>query len=1348
MDKYEYKHLVEQIQALIHEGQYADAMDIADQIDWRRVRSVMMLGTISDLYKINGRYEDARDIMLLAYDRNPESRQICYSLCELYIKTGDPVMASEFYKEFEKLAPKNTGRFILKYKLYEAFDTSLEERIEVLEELKKYEYLEKWMYELAYLYHRLGLATKCVENCDELILWFGTGKYVIKAMELKMLHEPLTPQQQLKYEHRFDPDDSWQTDQMVEEESTEEDFDASSEEETGNYTGNYTSGEDVPTETTQEPGSLGETRVFNVDEIRSRMKEQSAEELDIQVKTVDVGEYNTMNLQAEIAAGLKEVLDQDHTNANQAEDAGMVSQMTQTMVLSGDNTQTGLQDPSVSGQFSEEPYMKTGSYEVQENTDVEDDTQSGLYQDADGYFHEMSEDPIADHVMAQMRSENRTELEKEAMTAQPPEPMAKVLTQESDGQIKLVMPESRNLEKQITGQMSIGDIRAEWERMKQESREKQEEEVRQQVLRHTGKMFTQFEEAIRDNILKQMEETDESVYYNADYDLPEETDTKETSAESSAPSSNDEFDWLYGTNAPRQDDVEKAVEVVEETAENATDDAAQSVGTGEDGEAEQPEETIAEGGITNAEQYDLKDPGSELTAEETIGDDQSKEQQESPKEFTDDFSPEFLVDEYNGEAEGNIQELPETDSEKAAIEEGVSEKAAEDQENTGEEQQNQYVAEDEDDWEFFTEDSDEYDWDGSDVNPAERIMSGEFIPDGIKTIEIIAEEPVIDPLQDQLDGSAYIGELDAEPVEEFVEEPEEEPEAEEEPAVEAAEAEYEEEIVEENEEVTAEPEEEPEAEEEPAVEAAEAEYEEENEEENEEVTAEPEAEPEAEEEPAVEAAEAEYEEESVEENEEVTAEPEAEPEAEEEPAAEEAEEEPAVEAAAEEAYDFDEAEEDEWSTGAAQEEEESDAWTADAAAEVNVHPLVQGAVQDSSRDEIQKSIQKSFQENIQVQDGLPLGAENTGVLPSMEEPDLTDGFDDPEQFVWGEDSPDNAEEDIFLPPKPEEVAAKQEAAKAELMKEVAKLTADTAELIALSEVSAERETVEKTITDMTPKKPEAKSDDSDSEEFEELDDDEEEDGEPRQGTGRAMTPEEKELYGSLIQSRSTREQLVKAIDTVSMAAYIGNIIITGEAGMNTFELATKMIAEIRQGDSNFNGKVAKLTGKALNVSNVAETVESLKNGALIIEKVATVSDSAAKDLYKCLQQENYGIVVVLLDTRKNVDRFLKDHEELRPMFNARVDMRPLSAKVLVAFAQQYAREHEFSIDDLGMLALHTKIDEMQTATHVVTKDDVMEIMDDAIYSASRKTISHFFDILFARRYDDEDMIIITEKDFD
>ena len=205
MDKYEYQVCADQIKHLIDERRFAEAMNIADTIDWRKVRSVSMLCTVSEVYKINKKYEEARDILLLAYDRHPNGRTIVYALCELAIKLNDVLQAKGLYEEFVSLAPEDTSKYILLYKLYEALDVSIEERIEVLEEFKKRDYRERWAYELAYLYHKIGQETRCVQECDELILWFGDGKYVKKAMDLKMQHTRLSKEQQLKYEGRQEP---------------------------------------------------------------------------------------------------------------------------------------------------------------------------------------------------------------------------------------------------------------------------------------------------------------------------------------------------------------------------------------------------------------------------------------------------------------------------------------------------------------------------------------------------------------------------------------------------------------------------------------------------------------------------------------------------------------------------------------------------------------------------------------------------------------------------------------------------------------------------------------------------------------------------------------------------------------------------------------------------------------------------------------------------------------------------------------------------------------------------------------------------------------------------------------
>ncbi|MDE6739226.1 MAG: hypothetical protein K2K07_09035, partial [Lachnospiraceae bacterium] len=305
MDKYEYKIRSDEIKSLIAEGEFAEAVSIADTIDWRRVKSVMMLCTISDLYKINRRYQESKEILLLAYERHPSSRSIVYSLCELSIKLEEYVQAIEYYKEFAQIAPKDTGRYILQYRLYEAQDVSLEERIAVLEEFKRRDPREKWEYELAYLYHRIGLSTKCIEICDEMFFMFGEGKYVIKALELKALHEPLSADQQAKY-------DAWIRERngvdLPEDESDEED-------------------EDID-------GLPRDTRVAG--KIRHPEEEAggdvfTAPTMELpEVKTVDVGQYNTINLQMALAESMKEILEDNGAQAEPEEEMSVPVQVSES----------------------------------------------------------------------------------------------------------------------------------------------------------------------------------------------------------------------------------------------------------------------------------------------------------------------------------------------------------------------------------------------------------------------------------------------------------------------------------------------------------------------------------------------------------------------------------------------------------------------------------------------------------------------------------------------------------------------------------------------------------------------------------------------------------------------------------------------------------------------------------------------------------------------------------------------------------------------------------------------------------------------------------------------------------
>ncbi len=959
MDKSEYKLRAEEIKDLISRGEYAQAAEIADTIDWRRVKSVMMLCTISDLYKINRRYEDARDMLLLAYERRPGGRTICYSLCELSIKMEEYVQAIEYYKEFVQVAPKDPGRYILQYKLYEAQDVSLEERIAVLEELKKRDYREKWAYELAYLYHRVGLAARCVEECDELILWFGEGKYVIKAMELKMLHQPLTPEQQEKYDHRFDAPGTQQYSQNYAQDpgyGQNETYDPNQGyAQDGSYDpnqgyaqgGSYDPNQGYAQDGSYDPNQgyaqdgsydsnpdnvqegaydqvIDDTRVYEPVQPQQAPAQPAEDDFDIHVKTMDVGQYNTINLQAELAAGLREVLSEDH--AKETSDS-ITRSIVAPMIDPGDSDTESLDYPEIADVSEDDLEPETEQMESSEVFFGETGEIGDLSQVPQVETEEiLPEEPVVARrtdVVPELSEVQKTpevqEIVKEPETqkvpeapVEPPKELADVLAQESDGQISLVMPEAESIEKQITGQMNIEDILAEWERKKKENLEKREEEVRQHVLQQTGAMFTEFEQAVRDGLLEKLEK--EKAADTADTVAEDTTDT---------------------------DEVEELEEITEEPA------------------TEEPVEELTEAAP-------------------------AEEAEQEP-----------------------VEELPEED-----------------------------------------------------------------------TVEELAEEPAYEPEAEEFEESA-------------------EPEAE------------------------------------------------------------------------------------IYEQEEIVDEEQAEPE---------------------------------------------------------------GAMDDES-----------------VEEPTAEAVESVDEETAREEIELT-----------AEETPEAGE----APEQPERPAVERDKAKV-----------------------------------------------------------------------RALTREERELYAPFIQSRSAREQLVKAIDNISLAAYTGNVIITGEEGMDTLSLAKNMVREIQATDSNFSGKVAKISGHALNKKDTADTLSKLKNGALIICKASEMNDATANVLHKALQQESQGIVIILEDTKRDIDKFLEKHEKLRECFTARMDVEALSNNTLVAFGKQYAREMEYSIDELGELALHTRIEDMQTIDHVVTVVDVKQIVDEAINHANKKTLKHFFDVLFAKRYDDEDMIILTEKDF-
>lgn len=903
MDKYEYKLRLQEIKNLIKEREFVKAAAIADTIDWTRVKSVMVLCTISDLYKINRRLEDSRDLLLLAYDRYPGGRSIVYSLCELAIKMDDVVQAVEYYKEFVQIAPKDTGRYILQYKLYEAQEVSLEERIEVLEELKSRDYTEKWAYELAYLYHRIGLGTKCVEECDELILMFGEGRYVMKAMELKRLHEPLTPAQEEKYEQMKNPAP------IVEEPAAEETSEESSEE----------SGEEVVKEVVKE--AVKESGSGAVEEEKAGNKANS-DDMDIQVQVMGVGQYDTINIQRELAENMKEIWEENADHAPNPDNTGQ----TKRIILSGKpDTTMDLSATKVLDKI--EDLQDTGAFEVSVQKIVENKEPVKTEEPKKEVFFGETEDLGITRLLSPV-DEVKAAPKKVVMpeNADTTSHYSRILGMDYDGQISMLVPETEEkVEKQITGQISIQDALIEWERMKKENEQKRMAEVQQHILQQTGSMFTEFEAATRDGLLEKLEK-------GKTFGLEGLENTKEESEDTAK----SEVNMEEIEESDETDEVEELEEIeIGEEPEEALSDKEEDLEEFDEGEsAEEPEEES------------LEEIGEESEEENLDGEESLQE--ESEEEFLEESKEEESEEDF-AEHDSAVQERKESKDD----------------------------IEDED---FFDEDFDE-----------------------------------------------------------------------------------------------------------------------------------------------------------------------------------------------------------------------------------------------------EKSV--------------------------SEETDENDSFEGRKK----------------IPANYHKV--------------------------------------------------------------------------------RRMTEEELKLFGSYAQNKTTRDQIVYALENISMAAFTGNIILTGEEGMDKLTLAKKIIKEVQENDRNFSGKTAKISADSLNRKGVEEILSKVTNGALIIQKAGALSDESIEKMQKAMNQDSAGFIVILEDDRKAIHKLLKEHPFLRDLFNIRIHVASLDNDSLVNYAKQYALDQEYSIDDMGVLALHTKISERQSSNHTVTVDEVREIVDSAINKANRKTLGHFFDIIVAKRYDEEDMIILREKDF-
>ena len=247
---------------------------------------------------------------------------------------------------------------------------------------------------------------------------------------------------------------------------------------------------------------------------------------------------------------------------------------------------------------------------------------------------------------------------------------------------------------------------------------------------------------------------------------------------------------------------------------------------------------------------------------------------------------------------------------------------------------------------------------------------------------------------------------------------------------------------------------------------------------------------------------------------------------------------------------------------------------------------------------------------------------------------------------------------------------------------------------------------------------------------------------------RSLTKEERAHFASFAPSKEEQIKVAKALDSVSLSASVGNMLITGEQGTNTLQAAQNVVINLTEKYPEFSGRVAKITGALLAEKDIGATLQSMENSALIIEKAGNMpADAIGNLLFHLDRLKDHKVFVIMEDTKSEVERLSLLYPEITVKFNARMDIEALDNDGLVNYAKEYAKEQEYAIDDMGVLALYTKIADLQTNEHAVTVTEVKDIVDKAIANAGKKNVAHFMDIILAKRYDGDDMIILREKDF-
>ena len=1093
MDKYEYKLKTEEMLELMEDGEYRKAAAAADLIDWKRVRNAGMLMNVSDIYEKTKEYQKSYDVMNLAYRRSEGSRKVIYKLCSLAIKTKNIDEAIDYYDEFIQIAPKDPNRHILRYQILRAQRAPIEQQIEALEEFKKAEYIEEWAYELAKLYREAGMMTECLEECDDLILWFSEGKYVYKAMELKMQYKPLSPSQQQKYDHRYEKLSS----------ETEEIPDLTS------YLG-----EDEEKDSASEGAeALGDTRSIGLTEQPVMENDSTSDVIDTNAVTLEAAEEPDAEVENPEEAGIEtaEVVEisEDESEVQPATvetsgDKRTLSKDTASIPIVGKNPvkpvkkklgDTMRLDEALQQLLNPKPEVQAepGEEVEPDMTDLEEDIAA---------IEDVEDLEIVNQLTEEKKAEeaSKERLVPSGMKELIPEP------ETEEELIEQAVEETSEDVPEDAVAIEAGEAESE-EVLEVEEAEPEEEEV------------LEVEEA----------EPEEEEVLEAGEAEPEEEEILEV--EEAEP---EEEEILEVEEAePEEEEILEAEEAEPEEEEIL-----------EAGEAEPEEEEILE--IDAAESEDLTDESEdlseveELISETEVVNDEDDSEGAAVRKTMDNknneepiLSPEIqkLID----EIEGVIPEEEEVDA--TVSSEEVLEVEEEPHENMGELADDLRLGEDE------YEDYDAYDWDDA---------------------EEFDEDDILDDYE----------ESDDDLLDDYEESDDDLPD------------------------------------------------------------------------------------------------------------------------------DYEDADDDLFGEEEGYDDLDAYGYEEDDEDDEVINPRDLFTAEDKISDDDLLGL-NSYEEVPNFEDEFSVNPAHSEEPDDREIPDEDDGID-----IMSATTPLSRKETAKL------IATGKTSPLP--LDEIADAMSDTG-FIVHGRYDLETQS--------------------------------------GIGTRAGLTEEQKKLFSYFVPVRGMSEQLVDVLEQDKNCtnrkgtSRTGNLLIIGNKGNGKTVLAVDVVKAIQKQRDIRQGKVAIVTGESLNKKRIGDIFRKLYGGALIIEKAGQMNEKTLAKLNKAMEQDTGELLVVLEEQRKPLDRLLSSNREFRRKFTSRLEVPIFINDELVTFGQTYAQENGYRIDEMGILALYSKIDSLQREDHAVTVAEVKEVMDDAIAHSQKASAKKLVKRVFGKNTDSSDRILLSEKDF-